>query len=266
MKNKDIKESVNRPKVSIITVVKNDVANIKSTIDSVITQTYSNIEYIIIDGDSVDGTKEIIFEYKDYVNIIVSEPDEGLYYAINKGIRICSGDWIGILNSGDVYNDKHTIETVFLNNKNDVDVIYGDSIEISENKERIVRSGDIKKMEYSPVYRHGSSFVRAEVQRKYEYNTRNKRIGYALDWDMIYKLFKDGGVFCYIDIIIEKYRKEGISNRPLMNAWYNYLVTVAYNNKIKKTFFFVYNIFGILGRILIDMVHILFDWLLFAEE
>ena len=92
-------------KISIITVVRNNSSTIKDAIESVLSQTYHDIEYIIIDGSSTDGTLGIIQSYAEHITKIVSERDEGIYDAMNKGISLASGDIIGILNSDDVYFD-----------------------------------------------------------------------------------------------------------------------------------------------------------------
>ena len=90
-------------KISIITVSYNAVKTIEETINSVLNQSYSNIEYIIIDGGSRDGTVDIIKKYQDKINVWISEPDKGIYDAMNKGIKLAKGDWIGIINSDDCY-------------------------------------------------------------------------------------------------------------------------------------------------------------------
>ena len=93
----------NSPLISIITVSYNAVKTIEDTITSVLNQTYSNIEYIIIDGASTDGTLEVIKKYQDDISIIVSEPDKGIYDAMNKGIERANGELIGIINADDWY-------------------------------------------------------------------------------------------------------------------------------------------------------------------
>ena len=100
-------------KVSIITVVYNDVKNIRSTIESYLSQSYDNKEYIIIDGGSNDGTMDIVNLYRDRIDVVVSEPDKGIYDAMNKGIKRATGNWIGILNSGDTFVSTDTLKTVF---------------------------------------------------------------------------------------------------------------------------------------------------------
>ena len=97
-------------KVSIITVCFNSAETIKDTIESVINQTYKEIEYIIVDGASSDGTMKIVDSYKKRISKIVSEPDDGLYDAMNKGIKIATGDIVGIINSDDFYTSNTIIE------------------------------------------------------------------------------------------------------------------------------------------------------------
>ena len=99
-------------KISIITVALNSISTIKRTIDSVISQDYQNIEFIIIDGGSVDGTLELISSYKKQIDVLISEKDNGLYDAMNKGYKLATGDIIGILNSDDYFYDNNTLSHV----------------------------------------------------------------------------------------------------------------------------------------------------------
>ncbi|WP_339386223.1 glycosyltransferase family 2 protein [Vibrio caribbeanicus] len=99
-------------KVSIITVCYNSESTIRDTIESVMKQTYDNIEYIIVDGNSSDGTMGVVNEYKDFINVIISEEDKGLYDAMNKGIGIASGDLIGVLNSDDILSSASMIDEI----------------------------------------------------------------------------------------------------------------------------------------------------------
>lgn len=230
------KESL--PKVSVITVVRNDKDHIETTIKSLFDQDYPNIEYIVIDGASTDGTVELLEKNRDKIDILISEPDNGIYDAMNKGIKICSGDYIGILNSGDEYVDSHTLSDVFLNEAPDADVIYGDSIEVSDDGEKTVKTALWKLMEYSPIYRHGSSFVKASVHKKYLFDLKRKDLGYALDWEQIYKLYKSGYIFRYSGSIIEKFRKDGVSNNGYQNAKYNFRITSSYGMRLSKFLYF----------------------------
>ena len=116
-------------KVSIITVVYNNFATIEEAIKSIKSQLYNNIEHIIIDGGSTDGTLDIINKYKNDINIFISEKDNGIYDAMNKGINLSTGNIIGILNSDDIYFDNKVISKVvdcFKGDKN-LDILYGKS-------------------------------------------------------------------------------------------------------------------------------------------
>lgn len=128
------------PKVSIITVSFNSGKTIKETIESVINQAYPNIEYIIVDGNSTDNTKEIIANYKSQISKYISEKDSGIYDAMNKGLAMCTGDIIGILNSDDIYLNSNVISDVvelFINTKAN---IVSTSISIFKDKpENIIR-------------------------------------------------------------------------------------------------------------------------------
>lgn len=105
----------NQSKISIITVCYNAITCIEKTILSVINQTYDNIEYIIIDGGSTDGTIDIIKKYENYISYWISEPDKGIYDAMNKGIKLSTGNWINLMNAGDVFTEENVLKKIFTN-------------------------------------------------------------------------------------------------------------------------------------------------------
>lgn len=214
-------------KVSVITVVFNDVAHIRSTMESFFSQTWEDKEYIVIDGGSTDGTVDIIKEYSDKLAFWCSEKDEGIYDAMNKGILHVSGDWINVLNSGDYYDSKDTIKNVFEDRDyHNIDVIYGNSIEISKDKETFITANENWHVLAKDVaYRHGSSFMRTEVQKQNLYDLSLKgKLGYALDFEMIHRVYTKGFIFKKVDVIIEKYDAEGVSAHPYKSIWYIYLI------------------------------------------
>ncbi len=129
-------------KVSIITVSFNCKATIEHTIQSVLSQNYNNVEYIIIDGGSTDGTLDIINKYADKISTVVSEPDDGFYNGINKGLKKCTGDIVGLLNADDFYADKDCItEIVNTFNKNNTDAVYADLKYVDAvNTDKVVRN------------------------------------------------------------------------------------------------------------------------------
>jgi len=117
-------------KISIITVSYNSAMTIRDTIDSVLSQSYKNIEYIVVDGASKDSTMAIVNEYGDKISKVVSEPDKGIYDAMNKGISFATGDVIGILNSDDFYESNDVVESVAdsFSSSQDSQVVFGDVV------------------------------------------------------------------------------------------------------------------------------------------
>lgn len=233
-------------KVTVITVVYNDVKNIRKTIMSCLDQDYPDVEYIIIDGGSTDGTKEIINEYKGSLDYFCSEKDNGIYDALNKGILKAHGEWIIVLNSGDTFVSSNVLSSIFDNmNYDNTDVIYGDSIEQGDEAEIYVESADdISLMEYRPIYRHGASLVRRDVQKKYMYDiSREDKYGFALDWDVIYRMYKDGVRFKRVNCAIERYEKDGVSNNQLKSLLYNYRISSCGKHNMSKMYYFVKSYF-----------------------
>ncbi|MEF1339438.1 glycosyltransferase, partial [Vibrio rotiferianus] len=128
-------------KVSIITVCYNSAATIEDTIKSVISQTYQDIEYIIVDGGSTDETNQIISSYSDFVDVHISEPDEGLYDAMNKGIQLANGDVVGILNSDDFFCSEQSVAELMSGFVSEnIDGVYSDLVYVQEkNTDKITR-------------------------------------------------------------------------------------------------------------------------------
>ena len=121
-------------KVSIITVVYNNNKTISDAIESVINQSYKNIEYIVIDGGSTDGTVDVVKDYGSRIDKFISEPDNGIYDAMNKGVRLATGDVIGFINSDDLLNSEDCIECIvkrFV--ESDADIVYGDNVYVASN-------------------------------------------------------------------------------------------------------------------------------------
>ncbi len=120
-------------KLSIITVNLNNKEGLQKTIDSVVSQTFKDFEWIVIDGGSTDGSKELIEKYSDYISYWVSEPDKGIYNAMNKGIRVAKGDYLHFLNSSDTYIDNNTLSKFFSNSCKS-DIIFGNTLKYEGDK------------------------------------------------------------------------------------------------------------------------------------
>ena len=210
-------------KVSIITVSYNSLETIRDSINSVLSQDYSNIEYIIIDGGSNDGTIEVIESFGDKVDYFISEEDHGIYDAMNKGIEAAKGDVVGILNSDDIYQNNDVISNVVNNfERFNCDSIYGDLIYVkNDNISKIVRywkSGDfsISKLKKGWMLPHPTFFVKRSLYLKYGlYNTELKS---AADYEMILRLlYKYNITVRYLPNILVKMRQGGVSNSSLLN-------------------------------------------------
>ncbi len=179
-----------KPFFSIITVVKNDEKNIQKTIVSILNQKFKNFEYIIIDGNSKDSTISIINKYKDRINNIISEDDDGLYYAMNKGAKISNGEFIVFVNSGDILTTEalKIIYTKIINNP-DADFIIG-TVKRHYTKDTIIKSGfDKKRLIYNFDFATSHStgfFVRSSKLR--EIGLFNTNYKCSADYDVYYKL------------------------------------------------------------------------------
>lgn len=197
------------PKISIITVSFNAVSTIEKTICSVLTQTYSNIEYIIIDGGSTDGTVDIIKKYVDKISYWVSEQDKGIYDAMNKGIARTNGEYIGIINADDWY-ELDAVEKITLLLGGKPNVIYGNMI---YEKSPIVLAKPnfrLSSLRDQMILFHPSIFVRSDMYIKYGMFDIQYRI--SADWDLMLRLYENKCSFCYCDELISHFRVNGISS------------------------------------------------------
>ena len=226
----------NQPLITVVTVVRNGEKTLEETILSVINQTYTNIEYIIVDGASTDGTLEIIKKYEDRIDYWISELDKGIYDAMNKGIDLVTGEWINFMNSGDYFAKNDVLEKVFVQkNWDGVDIIYGNAIMINKYdcKVEIIAGENSATLKNGPIYRHGASFVKASLHKEVKFDlSKTKKLKYALDFNCIITLLNMKKVFKKVDIVILCYDEEGISNHPYRNLWYIYLIVSDKNNKI----------------------------------
>lgn len=229
-------------KISVITVVYNDVKNICATMESFFSQTWEDKEYIVIDGGSTDGTADVIKEYADRLAYWCSEKDRGVYDAMNKGIKHSNGDWINILNSGDFFASETSLEDAISNcNPEDADIIYGDSLMLKNGNVFYRPTTDcVSLLSKMPIYRHGSSLVRAEIHKSHLFDLSKKSVyGFALDWYLIYTLYKNKFRFVKTNAVIEAYDMEGMSNQPLKGEILNYRIISSDGFTFGKLFYFI---------------------------
>ena len=214
--------------ITVITVVYNDVGHIRQTMESFFRQTCKEKEYIVIDGGSTDGTAEIVREYADRLAWHCSEKDNGIYDAMNKGVEHATGQWVNFLNSGDYFASDTALADIEKEaTSSGADIVYGNSIARGIYADTtIAASENISLMNLMPIYRHGCSLVKAEVQRKYGFDlTKRKQMGFALDWDMIFRAFHGGCIFHKADVTLQSYDESGTSSAKYRSALYNYRVT-----------------------------------------
>lgn len=209
------------PIISIITVTYNSDKTITDTIRSVLAQTYPNIEYIIIDGASDDGTDNIIKSFGDKINKYISEPDRGMYDAINKGFRIASGKVVGILNSDDVFYDNYVIEKVAESfSKNETDALFGDAIFVDPVKTtKIIRyysskNFKLSKFRFGYMPAHTSFYAKKELFERYGYYKTDYKI--AADFELMLRFLLINKVsYKYLEFPFVVMRMGGISNRTI---------------------------------------------------
>lgn len=184
-------------KISIITVVKNDKHNIEKTIQSCISQRHINIEYIVINGLSTDGTNEIIDKYSDKIHKYINDYDIGIYDAMNKGLDLATGDWIIFMNSGDIFYQDITLYNIFLNNLDNFAIIAGSWIENSNPELKFNANNFIK---YGMIACHQAILVKTEILKKYKFSI-NYIISSDFDFFSKIRLNKNNKTYIYPNVI-----------------------------------------------------------------
>jgi len=236
------------PLISIITVCYNSSGTLSTTIDSVLSQVYQNVEYIIIDGASDDGTVMIVRSYGSKISKFISEADRGIYDAINKGIALSTGDIVGILNSDDVFYDKHVISKVAESfSDNEIDAVYGDAIFVKAgNTARIVRyysSGAFnpQRFRFGFMPAHPSFYMRKEFFKKFgNYKTDYK---IAADFELLLRFIYVKKIrYKYIRMPFVKMRTGGASNRSVLsNIILNReILRACRENGLRTSYLFIY--------------------------
>jgi len=213
----------NLPLVSIITTVLNSRETIEDTIKSVLNQYYPNIEHIIVDGGSIDGTIEVINKYRKKISKFISEKDKGIYDGMNKGIRMAGGEIIGILNSDDIYASDNVIEEVVKTmEESNADCCWGDLVYVdTKDTNKIIRYW--KSSEYEPgkfrkgwMPPHPAFFVRKWVYEKY--GTFNLNFPISADYELMLRFLEKYKIkTCYISQVMVKMRIGGQSNKSIIN-------------------------------------------------
>lgn len=201
----------NSPKITVITVCYNAVSEIECTILSVINQLYTNIEYIIVDGASTDGTLDIIKKYSAKISILISEPDKGIYDAMNKGLKLASGEWINFMNAGDCFSDNNVLNSIFsLEIPSNKSFLYSDIYSRKKNGHYYINIMNVTEHECKLV--HQSVIYRKCLHDEYGYYAVTNKIIVS---DYLFFLRVPIDQIMKINTIIAKYAAFGISEQGL---------------------------------------------------
>lgn len=231
------------PKFSVITVCYNAEATLEDTIQSVISQTYHHVEYIIVDGASKDRTMDIVNRYRDRISVVVSEPDKGLYDAMNKGIRLATGDYLCFLNAGDSFHEDDTLQQMVhsIHTLQLPDVLYGET-ELVDHEGHFLRMRRLQAPEHltwksfrqGMLVCHQAFFPRRDLVMPYDLRYR-----FSADFDWCIKIMKKSKVLHNTHLTLIDYLAEGMTTRNhqaslkerflIMARHYGWASTVAHH-------------------------------------
>lgn len=231
------------PKFSVITVCYNAEATLEDTIQSVISQTYHHVEYIIVDGASKDRTMDIVNRYRDRIAVVVSEPDQGLYDAMNKGIRLATGDYLCFLNAGDSFHEDDTLQQMVhsIHSLQLPDVLYGET-ELVDHEGHFLRMRRLQAPEHltwksfrqGMLVCHQAFFPRRDLVMPYDLRYR-----FSADFDWCIKIMKKSKVLHNTHLTLIDYLAEGMTTRNhqaslkerflIMARHYGWASTVAHH-------------------------------------
>lgn len=218
------------PTLTVITVVFNNVRDIERTLTSVIRQTYPHIEYLVIDGGSTDGTVDVIKRYADHLTLWISEPDNGIYHAMNKGLAIATGDYVLFMNSGDELYADDTVAEVFATAPN-ADIYYGetemydaDRQSIGLRRHAIPEQLSWKSFRYGMTVSHQAIYIRRAITGPYDL-----RYQLSSDIDWILRSAKQARKIVNTRRIVAKYLVGGMSKqRHWQSLWERFLIFSKY--------------------------------------
>lgn len=203
-----------QPKLSVITIVYNNVKDIERTMLSVLNQTYPHIEYILIDGASTDGTKDVIYKYKSKLTQFISEPDQGIYDAMNKGLRLATGDYVLFMNSGDEIYATETVADVF-DSEFAADIYYGETEmfnaqwqSLGQRRHCTPVDFNWKSFRYGMNISHQAIYVKRTIAGPFDLQYK-----YSADIDWIIRAAKNASSIVNTHIYVAKYLVGGVSKK-----------------------------------------------------
>ena len=205
---------MNQPLISIVTIVYNGARQLEKTIESVLYQTYPHIEYIIVDGGSTDGTLAIIKSYENRLAKWISEPDKGIYDAMNKGIDLATGKWINFMNCGDQFISENVVEKISKYLGEAHDIVYGDAIVLYPTFNTKLKTTPVRKLWKGMSFCHQAAFVRTALMKEFKFDLSYKVSG---DFDFLYRMHVAKKEFFHVkeDVCYYDY-KEGTSKKMVI--------------------------------------------------
>ena len=240
------------PLISVVTVVFNDVKHLERTVNSIINQDYNNVEYIIIDGGSSDGTLDIIKKYEDKIDYWVSEPDDGIYDAMNKAVSVANGKWINFMNSGDKFYDNYIISSIFPTNA--ADLIYGDHEIRYKTINKPVKAKSILEIYKGMIFCHQSMFISRDLQISHPYQHYKYKI--AADYKLIFDYITSNrhNVF-YTNSVIATVESKGVSNKNIFKTIKEYkTITLSKTGFFRIRLYYYFRYFDAFIRMTIKLM------------
>lgn len=224
-----------QPRVTVVTVTYNALDALSKTMQSVDAQDYANMEYIVVDGASSDATPSMLAQYGGRLDSWVSEKDGGIYDAMNKGVRMASGEYVIFMNAGDTFVATDTVSRVFAE-ASEADVVYGD----------IIKNGAIKRSlsprnSHKMYYCHQAAFTRRECLLEMPFDTAHR---FSADFKQAKQMFLAGKTFCHVDIAVADFDTSGVSNvNRSRGLWDNVKVVCATDSFIDRLKFLPHLLF-----------------------
>ena len=209
--------------VTIITVCRNHAQELERTIRSVESQTWQEKEYLVIDGASTDDSLDVIKAHEASITRWVSEPDQGIYDAMNKGVKMAQGEWVIFMNAGDTFAGDDTLQRVF-GSPQDADVIYGDVI-----KGELVKKAEAPRNAHRMFYCHQSAFVRTSCLREFPFDIRHRM---SADFKQVKQLFLSGKRFRQLDFPMANFDTQGVSNRNRSAGLYDNIQVIRETDRL----------------------------------
>lgn len=216
--------------VTIITVCRNHAQELERTIRSVESQTWQEKEYLVIDGASTDDSLDVIKAHEASITRWVSEPDQGIYDAMNKGVKMAQGEWVIFMNAGDTFAGDDTLQKVFSLSTShssllqDADVIYGDVI-----KGEVVKKAEAPRNAHRMFYCHQSAFVRTSCLREFPFDIRHRM---SADFKQVKQLYLSGKRFRQLDFPVANFDTQGVSNKNRSAGLYDNIQVIRETDRL----------------------------------